>query len=393
MKLERELLYTEKSSLQDFLLNNALNLELHRLYKQYLAHNKCASYAKYKETDVLNEAYYQCTKLHNTQSRTYSIPCKDMEYVKMWYNKLRGDVQNEDAASFIACLVMGIFSVLPSLTTFEKVFLLSLCDYLRRNIYFDSVHKVISEFRKLYGAFSAHLSPTPISVVKLSPANSIDWRNATDNFSYERMNAISLRFPIDERHLLVSIMKKMALETHLSQAKLAVFEKLDENITSDKIIPNPDSKQNLENEYVKRIQEERDTAIKKCHEANSLSLKYKSMIEALKLQLGNESISLDLIAERILSLPSKARDRIFKDINTLLVGTSWDTKAKEVLTKIINVEKESEQELRNRPIVNNTFIDKFENQNGATYIDLSDTTIDKKALALIANTANKTLTR
>ena len=188
-------------------------------------------------------------------------------------------------------------------------------------------------------------------------------------------------------------MKKMALETHLSQAKLAVFEKLDENITSDKIIPNPDSKQNLENEYVKRIQEERDTAIKKCHEANSLSLKYKSMIEALKLQLGNESISLDLIAERILSLPSKARDRIFKDINTLLVGTSWDTKAKEVLTKIINEEKESEQELRNRPIVNNTFIDKFENQNGATYIDLSDTTIDKKALALIANTANKTLTR
>lgn len=43
--------------------------------------------------------------------------------------------------------------------------------------------------------------------------------------------------------------------------------------------------------------------------------------------------------------------------------------------------------------MNNTFIDKFENQNGATYIDLSDTTIDKKALALIANTANKTLTR
>lgn len=113
----------------------------------------------------------------------------------------------------------------------------------------------------------------------------------------------------------------------------------------------------------------------------------------VKQQLGNESISLDLIAERILSLPSKARDRIFKDINTLLVGTSWDTKAKEVLTKIINEEKESEQELRNRPIVNNTFIDKFENQNGATYIDLSDTTIDKKALALIANTANKTLTR
>ena len=205
MKLERELLYTEKSSLQDFLLNNALNLELHRLYKQYLAHNKCASYAKYKETDVLNEAYYQCTKLHNTQSRTYSMPCKDMEYVKMWYNKLRGDVQNEDAASFIACLVMGIFSVLPSLTTFEKVFLLSLCDYLRRNIYFDSVHKVISEFRKLYGACSAHLSPHP------------NFRSETISSQLDRLEKCNRQFLLrkNECHLFeISDRRKTSLGKH-----------------------------------------------------------------------------------------------------------------------------------------------------------------------------------
>ncbi len=85
--MERELLYAEKTSLQDFLKGNALNLELHHLYKHYLANNKKASMCKCTEIKVLNEVYRQYALLHGSKPRTYTTLKMDMSYVRYWFAK------------------------------------------------------------------------------------------------------------------------------------------------------------------------------------------------------------------------------------------------------------------------------------------------------------------
>ena len=58
-------LYRKRSSLNEFLQGNALNLEIHRLYDKYLKNNRGAGIPKVKELDFFNEVYYQCTAIHN----------------------------------------------------------------------------------------------------------------------------------------------------------------------------------------------------------------------------------------------------------------------------------------------------------------------------------------
>ena len=41
-------LYRKRSSLNEFLQGNALNLEIHRLYDKYLKNNRCAGIPKMK---------------------------------------------------------------------------------------------------------------------------------------------------------------------------------------------------------------------------------------------------------------------------------------------------------------------------------------------------------
>ena len=47
-------LYRKRSSLNEFLQGNALNLEIHRLYDKYLKNNRGAGIPKMKELDIFN---------------------------------------------------------------------------------------------------------------------------------------------------------------------------------------------------------------------------------------------------------------------------------------------------------------------------------------------------
>lgn len=282
--MERELLYTEKTSLQDFLKENALNLELHHLYKHYLANNKKASMCKCTEIKVLNEVYRQYALLHGSKPRTYTTLKMDMSYVRYWYARLQKELQNDDATEFVACLLMGILSVVPTLSSFERVFLRSLREHIKGCHYYEKVHSAMMEFKKCYGTFDINAD----TATQVTP---------------------------NAEHLVSS---QKAQEQH------------------------------------------RPSMVAKSSSTNS--------------------IPLDVIAERILSLPSKERGQMFKDLNTLLVGTAWDAKAKEVLRQIAKEEKAHEAEQRRQPVIHQTSIEHFTNQSGASYLDFSDSNIDSQAL-------------
>lgn len=287
--MKRELLYIEKTSLQDFLHGNALNLELHHLYKHYLANNKKASMCKCTEIKVLNEVYRQYALLHGSNPRTYTTLKVDMSYVEYWYARLLKELQNDDATEFVACLLMGVLSVAPILSSFEQVFLRSLRKHIKGCRYYEKVHSAMREFKKCYGTFE----------MNTNTAN-----QATSKADSPTEHSVSSP-KAKEQHCLTMV-------AHSSCAN---------------------------------------------------------------------TISLDVIAERILSLPSKERGQIFKDLNTLLVGTAWDAKAKDVLLQIAAEEKAHEAEQRLQPVIHQTNIEHFTNQTGASYLDFSDSDIDSKALA------------
>ena len=290
--MEREPSYKEKTSLQDFLKGNALNLELHHLYKYYLANNNKASVCKCTEIKILNEVYKQYAKLHSSTPRTYTTLKVDMSYVRYWYSCLQKEQQNDDAVEFVACLLMAVLTVVPSLSSFERVFLRSLREHIKKCRYYENVYSAIMEFKKCYGTYDV-AGPIP-ETIRLSSQN---------------VQAVT---PTMRSH------KVQPIKAPLSSC------------------------------------------------ANS--------------------IPVSVIAERILNMPNKVRGQMFKDLNTLLVGTAWDAKAKDILRQISEEEKAQEAEVRRQPVIRQTSIEHFDNHPGASFIDFSDSNVDSEELAqIIAN--------
>ncbi|MCQ2323481.1 MAG: hypothetical protein MJZ53_01340 [Paludibacteraceae bacterium] len=101
---------------------------------------------------------------------------------------------------------------------------------------------------------------------------------------------------------------------------------------------NEEERQQLR-EQVKELQRERDEAWKQSEE-------YKLAIEEMESQLGKSTIQLNVIAKCILDNPTYETQReAFDKINSVLVGTSWAAKAKDVLDEIISKKAEQQQKL------------------------------------------------
>ena len=249
MKAERSQIYKERKSLGEFLRGNALNMEFHRLYASYLKNNKDATIQKKNELTVLNEVYFQCTQIHNSDEPI------DKAYVEQWIITLAKELGSKDAADFVACLVMGVFEAMSRHSLAERNFKKWMKALLVKSPYYNKVNTQICEFRKLFGNVDVELSP---------------------------------------------------------QGSL-------------KLIPIP-------YEELKETEE------------------YKQTISEMKAELGNAYIRLDTIANCILRLPTvNLQYDAFKQVSTLLTGTSWSTKAEEVLNKMFSKvqEQQDRQEQRN----------------------------------------------
>ena len=95
---------------------------------------------------------------------------------------------------------------------------------------------------------------------------------------------------------------------------------------------------------------------------NMDAAEYKQAVSELKEKLGTTSITLDEIADCIMRIPDYHESyNAFKEINTILVGTVWQTKAQDVLKKIL--EKQGEQL---RPIINHFAKDSVRFEAGST---------------------------
>ena len=153
MNTERNQLYKERKSLGEFLRGNALNMEFHRLYSIYLKNNKDATLQKMNELAILNEVYYQCTFIHNSEEPI------DKAYVVKWQKDLTKAVGSKDAADFVACLVMGVFEAMSRHSLTERNFKKWMKMLLVKSPYYNKVNTQVCEFRKLFGNVDVDLNP------------------------------------------------------------------------------------------------------------------------------------------------------------------------------------------------------------------------------------------
>lgn len=372
MRLERQLLYNDKRSLSDYLRGNALNMELHYLYDLYLKNNKGASVQKCTEVQVLNEVYYQCTWITNLKRNLSPASKANMPYVTSWYKEFVKESQSEDFAEFVCCLVVGVFSVMPKRLAIVTAFTQCMQEMFSRSLYYNKVFSRLCEFKKLYGTVSLDFSPNPVAVDKLTNALT-EWRQVTNSFNTGTLNDILNRYVEDDEKLaFIRLAEDKAREFNvrstvldfLSNCRSSIIEKQEQIIqqvnddcqilgeigpnggflvtafaSSD---PRKEAELTLTKEQLANVQRERDEAWKQ-------SVEYKQAVDELKRKLGSTSITLDEIADCILRIP-KYEDSMnaFKEINNILVGTVWQTKAQDVLNKLF--EKQKEQMEKMRPI-------------------------------------------
>ena len=152
MNFERSIIYKERKSLGEFLRGNALNMEFHRLYDIYLKNNKDATLQKKNELNILNEVYYQCTLIHNTEEPV------DRAYTEEWIKALTKNVGSKDTADFVACLVLGLFEAVSRHSLAERNFKKWMKSLLVKSPYYNKVNTRICEFRKLFGNVDVDLS-------------------------------------------------------------------------------------------------------------------------------------------------------------------------------------------------------------------------------------------
>ena len=132
---------------------NALNMEFHRLYSIYLKNNKDATLQKMNELAILNEVYYQCTFIHNSEEPI------DKAYVEKWQKDLTKGVGSKDAADFVACLVLGVFEAMSRHSLTERNFKKWMKMLLVKSPYYNKVNTQVCEFRKLFGNVDVDLNP------------------------------------------------------------------------------------------------------------------------------------------------------------------------------------------------------------------------------------------
>lgn len=152
-------LYRKRSSLNEFLQGNALNLEIHRLYDKYLKNNKGAGISKMKELDIFNEVYYQCTAIHNSAILLSTPSKKSTDQIAEWYEALRSNLPTDDAAEFIASLIYATLTLLPNPNANETQFIGGIYKQIRTNSYFGKVNSSFNEFRRYFGYVELDFSP------------------------------------------------------------------------------------------------------------------------------------------------------------------------------------------------------------------------------------------
>ena len=152
-------LYRKRSSLNEFLQGNALNLEIHRLYDKYLKNNRGAGIPKMKELDIFNEVYYQCTAIHNSAILLSTPDKNSADQIVEWYDSLRSNLSSDDAAEFIASIIYGTLTLLPTPNANETQFIGGTYKLMRTNSYFGKVSSTFSEFRRYFGYVELDFSP------------------------------------------------------------------------------------------------------------------------------------------------------------------------------------------------------------------------------------------
>jgi len=383
MRLERQLLFIDKKSLADYLRGNALNIELHRLYNLYLSNNKDGSLLKKTEIQVLNEVYYQCTWITNLKKNLSPASKANMPYVNSWYKDFVKETQSDDFAEFIACLVVGLFSVMPKRIAIVTAFTQCLQEKFARSLYYNKVCSNLCEFKKLYGAIALDFTPHPVEVEKLAQSLT-EWRQVTNSFSHSTLTELIARFSSNNEKLaFIRMAEEKAKEFN---ARSTVFDFLANTRTyildeQERIIERENEDMQilgeigpngafLVREYLENPRKDAELTIAKeqlaeaqhnLAEAWRQSEEYKQAASELKEKLGSHSITLDEIADCIMRIPDYHESyNAFKEINTILVGTVWQSKAQDVLKRIL--EKQGEQQ---RPVFN---IDRYY-ANGSTHDD------------------------
>lgn len=152
-------LYRKRSSLNEFLQGNALNLEIHRLYDKYLKNNRGAGIPKMKELDIFNEVYYQCTAIHNSAILLSTPDKNSADQIVEWYDSLRSNLSSDDAAEFIASIIYGTLTLLPTPNANETQFIGGTYKLMRTNSYFGKVSSTFSELRRYFGYVELDFSP------------------------------------------------------------------------------------------------------------------------------------------------------------------------------------------------------------------------------------------
>lgn len=171
--LERDLIFTEKHELAEYVHENLLNKEL---YKAYLA-NKDNNYTwKHTPVDTFNEVYYQCT-------RVYNDPNPESDIYNNYLNDARDNLGTRYASDMIFSMVNAIFLIMDNRPENVEFFQAELQAKLKdEQHYFEQYAKFAQNFIKTYGRQTLNFPISPVSPRRLSWWDWKSWKKCTDDF-------------------------------------------------------------------------------------------------------------------------------------------------------------------------------------------------------------------
>ncbi len=194
MNLERELMFTDRTDIDDYLNESILNKELYDLYIQI---KDVEYYWKHTSIETFNEVYYQCTRIFND-------PHPEENIYTNYLDNAKNTLGTRYASNLVFAIVNAIFCVMKQRPANVDYF---------QNVYDDSIrsdNKYYNEFLSLASRFIDKHGYVDLKFPFNPCCNNIgihqrkDWVKITNDFDQKTIIKIIDRFSkaLDKKFVL-----------------------------------------------------------------------------------------------------------------------------------------------------------------------------------------------
>lgn len=274
--LERQLLFTEKQDIEEYLQGNELNQEL---YKTFLESKDRGFKWKWTAEETFNEVFFQCAKIYSEKN-----PEKCVE--KMFYEVIDSNLGTKNAHHLIIQMIWAILHSQKSLPDNVNYFYSAINPFVESNeTYHLPFLSLVVDFWEHFGQMESDLYPNPVLAANLNIktvettigfTTSPEWHRVTDGFKEQSIRNIVRWYRIKQDKLDVLEL----IETALSEWK------------------------QLEKEMSVKFPIKTDTAFfeslrEEIRNSEEQTYKPDTLIDATKIRLEEASKKIEVLEERI----------------------------------------------------------------------------------------------